>query len=400
MARKLIMIFLIIVFLTGLYIYSTDMISIKDAPLKDDETPQDIKIKEGLKNESAKCPNMLVKKGDQLYLFNNTDSLNEPPIQFNNLDEYVLYVENQRAQGINCPIMFLQQENDVQGNDVYRIRPSIFDQQGGMSPLTVAPVIDSNRRSNTYNVNNYPAFDPYGLQVGIFNELDDIHFSTEKTALSDNPMDTNWGGAEFTQDAVESGKYNDNMVTKSFYFTPKTQFFPSLYGEQAPLSGIPPSSIPLSAAQYTQYSNYSDNTTVQPATVQPATVQPDIVQPATVQPATVQPATVQPAASQQATAQPATSQQATSQQATAQPAASKQATAQPAASKQATVQPAASNQATAQPATSKQATAQPAASKQATAQPAASKQATAQSAKKPETQKKKESMSSIYEYFR
>jgi hypothetical protein len=49
-------------------------------------------------------------------------------------------------------------------------------------------------------------------------------------------MDTNWGGVEFTQDAVESGKYNDNMVTKPVYFTPKTQFFPSLYGEPEPTS--------------------------------------------------------------------------------------------------------------------------------------------------------------------
>ena len=235
MARKLIIIFLIIIFLLGMYIYSTDMISIKDAENKKDQK-KDKKINEGLQNKTAKCPNMLVKKGNQLYLFNNTDPQDETPIQFNNLDEYVAYLENQRAQGIRCPIMFLQQENDVQGNDVYRIRPSIFDQQGGMSPLTVAPVIDSNRKSSKYNVNNYPAFDPYGLQIGVFNKLDEIHYSTEKAALSDNPMDTNWGGVEFTQDAVESGKYNDNMVSKPVYFTPKTQFFPSLYGEPEPIS--------------------------------------------------------------------------------------------------------------------------------------------------------------------
>ena len=34
-------------------------------------------------------------------------------------------------------ILFIQEENDVQGNDVYRVRPSPFDLQGGMGPIDV-----------------------------------------------------------------------------------------------------------------------------------------------------------------------------------------------------------------------------------------------------------------------
>jgi len=232
MGRIIIIIFLILVFLAGMYNYSNNDNSKQIKKQKN----RHVRFSEGLQDKKARCPNMLVKKGNMLFLFNTTDPQDEPPLQFNNLEEYVAYLENQRAQGLICPILFLQQENDVQGNDVYRIRPSIFDQQGGMSPLTVAPIIDSNRSSQKYNLNNYPGFDPYGLQTGVFNKLDEIHYSTEKAALSDNPMDSNWGGVEFTQNSVESGKYDDNMVSKPVYFTPKTQFFPSMYGEPEPIS--------------------------------------------------------------------------------------------------------------------------------------------------------------------
>jgi hypothetical protein len=232
MGRIIIIIFLILVFLAGMYNYSNNDNS---KQIKKQKTRR-VRFSEGLQDKKARCPNMLVKKGNMLFLFNTTDPQDEPPLQFNNLEEYIAYLENQRAQGLICPILFLQQENDVQGNDVYRIRPSIFDQQGGMYPLTVAPIIDSNRSSQKYNLNNYPGFDPYGLQTGVFNKLDEIHFSTENAAFSDNPMDSNWGGVEFTQNSVESGKYDDNMVSKPVYFTPKTQFFPSMYGEPEPIS--------------------------------------------------------------------------------------------------------------------------------------------------------------------
>lgn len=178
----------------------------------------------------VKCPKVLVKKGEQLILY---DDANNAIQKFASLDEYIDYLKNERARGVSCPVLFLQSENDTQGRDVYRVRPGVFDQQGGMTPVDIAPIIDANRKSKIYNVNNYPGFDPLGLQVGVYTQLDAVHDSTEKAKTSDNPMDTNWGGVEFTQDAVESGKYEDNEVGRPTYFNPKTQFFPSLYKDHA-----------------------------------------------------------------------------------------------------------------------------------------------------------------------
>ena len=177
---------------------------------------------------SIKCPKVLIKKGEQLILY---DDANNEIQNFASLDEYIDYLKNERARGISCPVLFLQKENDTQGRDVYRVRPGVFDQQGGMAPVDIAPIIDANRKSKIYNVHNYPGFDPLGLQIGVYTQLDAVHDSTEKAKTSDNPMDTNWGGVEFTQDAVESGKYEDNEVGRPTYFNPKTQFFPNLYKE-------------------------------------------------------------------------------------------------------------------------------------------------------------------------
>ncbi len=179
---------------------------------------------------SFKCPKVLIKKGERLILYDDSDN----EIQhFSSLDEYIDYLKNERARGISCPVLFLQQENDAQGHDVFRVRPDIFNQQGGMAPVDIAPIIDANRKSKVYNVNNYPGFDPLGLQVGVYNQLDVVHDSTETAKISDNPMDTNWGGIEFTQQSVDSGKYEDNEIVKPTYFKPKTQFFPDLYKDHA-----------------------------------------------------------------------------------------------------------------------------------------------------------------------
>jgi len=182
----------------------------------------------------VKCPKVLIKKGEQLILY---DDSNNAIQNFASLDEYIDYLKNERARGVSCPVLFLQQENDAQGKDVYRVRPDVFNQEGGMAPVDIAPIIDANRNSKVYNVNNYPGFDPLGLQIGVYNQLDSVHDSTEKAKISDNPMDSNWGGIEFTQKSVESGKYEDNTVGRPLYFNPKTQFFPDLYkGHAAPKS--------------------------------------------------------------------------------------------------------------------------------------------------------------------
>ena len=228
--------FCLIVFIFGLYVYTNNKIRFETFS----ETLRN------KNNEEPECPNLLVKRGEHIYLYNTTDRSNSIPIHFNNLDEYIEYVNYQRSQGINCPILFLQNENDAQGNDVYRVRPSPFDQQGGMQPVgTTVDITDPRIISGDYNKNLYTGFDPYGQDIGVYTTLDEIHDSTADSNKSDNPMDTNWGGVHHTLKEIESGKYEDRQVTKPTYFTPKDQFFKGLGNRAPPLSFISSSGVAI-----------------------------------------------------------------------------------------------------------------------------------------------------------
>ena len=39
-------------------------------------------------------------------------------------------------------------------------------------------------------------------------------------------MDPNWGGVEYTQQMIDTGKYEENNITKPMLFQPKTAFMP------------------------------------------------------------------------------------------------------------------------------------------------------------------------------
>jgi len=311
----------------------------------------------------------------------NQNAPEEPgvnPIIFNTLDDYIYYVKVQRYKyGNNCPVLYLQEESDAQGNDVYRVRPGPFDTQGGTktipgfpngmvlpqipvtypslpvnvmtppnymaqnlenmggysinpissnnvsmntltvqgqtvppiglspimptpqanvtgsmpttfpsnlqsnasfntgtgpvlqypnpnggfyngnapivslmstgpsafnqssipsiatpvpslansvatgAPSTITQYIDASRENPPFNQGEYAGFDPKNQYTGIFTNLDVIHNSTlfenPGNGLSDNPMDPNWGGVRFTRAQVNSGKYDDNIVTKPVY---------------------------------------------------------------------------------------------------------------------------------------------------------------------------------------
>lgn len=199
-------------------------------------------VEEGMTKEKDNknvCGRTLVKRDGKLLLFIDPNTPENLPIEFESLDDYINYLEEQKDKGIDCPVLFLQQENDTQGNDVFRIRPSPMDQQGGMHPIDVTPIKDANRSNYPYNSNQYPGFDPLGLQIGVYNELDEIHDSTATIKTSDNPMDYNWGGAEHTRNIVKGGKYDDNDVEKPLYFKPKTLFLPDTFGKKNPPSYIP-----------------------------------------------------------------------------------------------------------------------------------------------------------------
>ena len=86
-------------------------------------------------NEKKDCYDLLVKKGNHVFLYNSSLSYvpGVNPVQFNNLEEYTEYVQWERANGINCPVLFLQHEYDAQNNSNYKLRPSLDNQQGGLN---------------------------------------------------------------------------------------------------------------------------------------------------------------------------------------------------------------------------------------------------------------------------
>ena len=216
-------IFLIMTFLAGIYVILNPRNIIETMDNNND-------------NKKTDCPDLLIEKDGKLLLYNTKKPEDDKnPIPFFTLDEYIYYLEMQRKQGNNCPVLYLQKENNAQGNDVYRIRPGPFDKQGGLptisninnNNLIKTPItpLDATHDNPPYNKNNYSGFDPYGQYIGIYTTIDKIHDSTNKN-ISDNPMDNNWGGIEMTQASVDSGKYEDNNIVKPMLYQPKMAFLP------------------------------------------------------------------------------------------------------------------------------------------------------------------------------
>ena len=173
------------------------------------------------KSETSTCPDLLIRSGSTLLLINTKMPRSDTnPLPFFSLDEYINYLEIQKKRGIQCPVLFLQEETNAQGHNVYRVRSSPFSHEGAIpettniynNPNSPFPIIDANRQNEPYNKNNYAGFDPTGLYVGRYTVLDKIHDSTEMAPISDNPMDSNWGGVIYTHNVVKSGKYKENEV--------------------------------------------------------------------------------------------------------------------------------------------------------------------------------------------
>jgi len=224
--RPIVTILLCIVFALGFYL-----------TLNMKVTPLEYLPKLDNMDNMPSCPDLLIQKGTVLALYNTQQPIVEGqnPVQFSSLDDYIRYLEIQRKTGINCPVLYLQQESNTQGEDVYRMRPSPFDLQGGLPTLpqpSVVEINDANRLNPPYNKDNYPGFDPQGQYVGIYTNIDKMHDSTEQETISDNPMDSNWGGIQYTNQTVEGGKYADRQVTKPLLYTPKTAFYPSVVDNQ------------------------------------------------------------------------------------------------------------------------------------------------------------------------
>jgi len=209
MSSTLKYLFMIIIFLGGLIFY-----------VRYSNNP---KMLEGLTtiNGDLRCPNLLIQKGTKYYLY-NSNIVQVPgvnPVVFNNLEEYNEFLEWQRGAGIRCPVLYVQNSYDAQGNRVYKVRPSVTEMQGGLPPTTPVPLplkftklVDATQNDQPYNKNSYPAFDQSSYYVGAITPLDQIKNSNYNMLYSDNAMDPNWGGADYTQALADNGYYKDNEV--------------------------------------------------------------------------------------------------------------------------------------------------------------------------------------------
>ena len=179
---------------------------------------------EGLKNNiENRCPNILIQHDKSFYLYNSKlakiPGVN--PIEFENLEDYVEFLDWQRSQGIRCPVLYLQKTYDAQGNPVYKTRPGVTNLQGGLPPaLSTIPtkpnptlLVDATQNDQPYNTNSYPAFDQSSYYVGTTTPLDNISQQQENMLYSPDPMDDNWGGIKYTQSLVDQGVYAGNEVS-------------------------------------------------------------------------------------------------------------------------------------------------------------------------------------------
>jgi hypothetical protein len=178
------------------------------------------------KNSNSNCPNILIQKGSKIYLYNSSKHMvpGVNPITFNNLEEYVQFTNWQRSVGMMCPVLFLQHTENAQGESVYKIRPGPTDLQGGLPPVTnpnalppprkhITKLLDASRDDPPFNVNSYPGYDASNMDQGEFTPDMMLDYIQQSTGLSPNPMDTNWGGADFTQALIDAGYYADNNVS-------------------------------------------------------------------------------------------------------------------------------------------------------------------------------------------
>ena len=103
---------------------------------------------------NTNCPNVLIQKGALLYLYNSKkkEVPGVNPVIFNNLEEYVEFVEFQRASGTICPVLYLQHSSEADGTESYKIRPSPTNLQGGLSgvPASALPYSPPPRKQNRY----------------------------------------------------------------------------------------------------------------------------------------------------------------------------------------------------------------------------------------------------------
>lgn len=78
--------------------------------------------------------------------------------------------------------------------------------------LNRTKLIDSGRNDPPYNIGSYPAHDPSNFYQGVHTPLDEMNVINQSMSASPNPMDSNWGGKNYTSQLVANNYYDENEV--------------------------------------------------------------------------------------------------------------------------------------------------------------------------------------------
>ena len=207
-------------FMLGLYYYAN---SYKYYEQMENQTD---KTKQPTNHSNVRCPNMLIEKDGNYYLYNSKLAIvpGVNPIRFNSLEEYTEFIEWQNSQNISCPILYLQYSTDAQNNELIQVKPSIFENQGGLPSIDRDPlnkesiesnkILDATRDNNKkYNTNMLAGIDTHNQDIGLETPLDKMFYQSGEVSV--NPMDPKWGGKKYTQTAVDNGEFEERYVVKN-----------------------------------------------------------------------------------------------------------------------------------------------------------------------------------------
>ena len=170
----------------------------------------------------TRCPDMLIQKGPRFLLYNSkvaqVPGVN--PIEFQNLEDYTEFIDWQRSQGINCPVLYLQHSYNTQGESVYKVRPSPTDLQGGlptMIPKNMTTSTASSVVTPGTNVKPRKSTTRTSSHIGIGPVPEDGPTPTgpskaDGLLFSPDAMDDNWGGPNYTDELINEGYYQGNQV--------------------------------------------------------------------------------------------------------------------------------------------------------------------------------------------
>ena len=128
---------------------------------------------------TGQCPTTMIKDGSKILLYNpeyaHVPGVN--PLEMNDLNDYKEYIEWQRANKLQCPILHLEKVFDAQGAPMYEIRPSFETELnvGGMNhnlpvvknKANVKKIMDAALQASPFNCNQYESYDKDNQNIGV-----------------------------------------------------------------------------------------------------------------------------------------------------------------------------------------------------------------------------------------